>query len=365
MLDDQPTESFSILGFDRPTFDLVMRGYDRRQVDEHIDRLDSEVREATEARASATERSADMAAQLASTFAEVESLRQRLRSAVSTPGTTNVSDRIRSMFELAEEEAAQIRAAAIEVRESIDAELASVRETAQQQADDVLAQARAEAEQVTAAARAEAQRLTTQAQAKLEAAESTYQASMATADAEAAELLAAAKAERDSAHAAAEAELAKAHEEATAHHDRVSVEVTGVRAQHDADMDRERTTHAETVATWTAARDKLDQDAALKRKTAEEDFEIILRMRRTEELARSIEIVEQAASDAARIAKESEEQAKATVEAAHAEAATFLDGAREELDTVQRRRAITVNELGWARDEIDRILEELGGGTSA
>ncbi|MCU1690161.1 MAG: hypothetical protein JWN20_2089, partial [Jatrophihabitantaceae bacterium] len=43
MADDQPTEAFSLLSFDRHEFDVAMRGFDRRQFQDHIELMDSDL----------------------------------------------------------------------------------------------------------------------------------------------------------------------------------------------------------------------------------------------------------------------------------------------------------------------------------
>src|SRR5262245_54301531 len=90
-------------------FDTAMRGYDRRQVDEYVANLDDEVRAATADRDAAIARCADLAAQLASTQAQIESLRRQLRRATERPTTQHVDMRVREMLESAAAEADHIR----------------------------------------------------------------------------------------------------------------------------------------------------------------------------------------------------------------------------------------------------------------
>src|SRR4051812_33434699 len=93
------------------SFDVVMRGYDRSQVAETIERLEADLHIAMADRDAASTRSADLASQLSAMHGEIESLRRKAATA-SAPTFENISERIQHMLQLAAEEAGEIRGAA-------------------------------------------------------------------------------------------------------------------------------------------------------------------------------------------------------------------------------------------------------------
>src|ERR671912_2180240 len=93
------------------SFDVVLRGYDRSQVAETIERLEADFRIALADRDAAVSRSADLAGQLSALHGEIEALRRKAATA-SAPTFENISERIQHMLQLAEEEAGEIRRAA-------------------------------------------------------------------------------------------------------------------------------------------------------------------------------------------------------------------------------------------------------------
>ncbi|MEO6703875.1 MAG: hypothetical protein ABI140_21175, partial [Jatrophihabitantaceae bacterium] len=64
--EDQNTELLPLLDSDEPFFDVGLRGYDKRQVDDYVARSVGQIAELTAARDAALATSADRAAQLAS-----------------------------------------------------------------------------------------------------------------------------------------------------------------------------------------------------------------------------------------------------------------------------------------------------------
>jgi DivIVA domain-containing protein len=222
--EDQSTELLPLLDSDEPFFDVTMRGYDKRQVDDYVARAAVQLAELTAARDAALATSADRAAQLASREAQIESLRAQAAKRTETLDPALVTDRIREMLQLATEEAAQTR------------------RTAEVEAERVLAAARADAERMRSDAAAEQQRLTANASQR-----------SAEADQKLAQARTQASAELD----AARAEAARLIEAARAERDRLNAESA-------------------------AARSAADAESARRRQIAEEDFEITLRVRRTE-----------------------------------------------------------------------------------
>ena len=94
----------------RRTFDVVLRGYDRHQVHEHVERLEADLRIAVAERDTVAARLTELAGQLAAAHNEIDALHARLGQVTAAePSLDDVSDRIRGMLSLAKEEAAEIR----------------------------------------------------------------------------------------------------------------------------------------------------------------------------------------------------------------------------------------------------------------
>src|SRR5687768_271171 len=155
------------------SFDVVLRGYDRSQVADTIERLEADFRIAIADRDAAVGRSSDMASQLSSMHAEIESLRRKAASA-SAPTFENISERIQHMLQLAEEEAGEIRHAAEldahAVREQTAAEERALLErhaAGQAEVERMLAEARQNAEQIAQKAQIRADELVAKAQERV------------------------------------------------------------------------------------------------------------------------------------------------------------------------------------------------------
>src|SRR4051812_26369760 len=155
------------------SFDVVMRGYDRSQVAETIERLEADLHIAMADRDAAVTRSADLAGQLSAMHGEIESLRRKAATA-SAPTFENISERIQHMLQLAEEEAAEIRRSAeteaAAVREQTAAEERAMLErhaAGQTEVERMLAEARQAAEQIAQKAQARADELVAKAQERV------------------------------------------------------------------------------------------------------------------------------------------------------------------------------------------------------
>jgi cell division septum initiation protein DivIVA len=221
--DEQSTDLIPLLGENDPQFDLVLRGYDRRQVEEYVARAEADLADLQAAKDAAQATSADRAAQLANREAHIESLKRQAIKSTEHVSPANVSDRIRDMLQLATDEAAQTR------------------RSAEEEAERVLRSARADAERVRADAAAEQQRLT------------------------------AAASQRS---AEADQKLAQARVQATAEIESARAEIK--RFADAADADR-----AAKDKAASEARTEADRVSAERRQIAEQDFEITLRARRT------------------------------------------------------------------------------------
>ena len=156
-------------GDSAPTFDLVRRGYDPQQVNAHVNWLVEQLREAESHRA---------AAEAAASEAAAEAARIRDDLAANRPAWEEFGGRITQILQLAEEEAATVRAertreaeAQLEEARRIVAEAEQTREQtlreADEQAQSIVSSARAEAERIVEAARATAAQLEEESQRRL------------------------------------------------------------------------------------------------------------------------------------------------------------------------------------------------------
>ncbi|WP_214413263.1 hypothetical protein [Sphaerisporangium fuscum] len=190
-------------------FEVVMRGYSRRQVHEHMARTRNQIRDLEERLA----RAIDQAEQ-----GRIELAEARRRLAEAPQDYDELGQRLSQILKLAEEEA-------ISKRETADAEATKVREDAISEAERILSAAQGEAERRVHEATAAAERLLAQAGSDAEetlgAARSESEETLRNARAEADRLLTAAQheAERLVNEAAAQGEAtlssAKADAEAT------------------------------------------------------------------------------------------------------------------------------------------------------
>lgn len=135
-------------------FEVVMRGYNRRQVDDYVTRSRNQIR--------------DLEERLARALDEVEQVRRevaelRNQSAPAKPQHEEVSERMAQILALAEEEAAQKRNSADEeilrVRNEAEEEAKRLVQEATDEADNIRSSAQAQAEQTVSAANTEADRL--------------------------------------------------------------------------------------------------------------------------------------------------------------------------------------------------------------
>ncbi|WP_322778687.1 sugar-binding protein [Frankia sp. Cas4] len=142
-----------------PDFDLVRRGYDPHQVKAHVNWLVEQLREAESHRA---------AAEAAASEAASETATARDHLAANRPAWEEFGGRITQILQLAEEEAADVRAertrevdAALQQAQQEHAEARRTHERtirdAEASAQEILSTAQAEAETIVAAARSTAE----------------------------------------------------------------------------------------------------------------------------------------------------------------------------------------------------------------
>ena len=134
-------------------FAVVMRGYDREQVNNYFKRTDADLRVLAADRDAAAANARELASHLVEAREEIESLRREVdRLAVPPTTAQGMSERISRMLQLASDETSEMRAQA----EAESAELlslarqdaAAAREEADQDAADTRAAANADAERI-------------------------------------------------------------------------------------------------------------------------------------------------------------------------------------------------------------------------
>jgi cell division septum initiation protein DivIVA len=174
-------------------FEMQMRGYSRRQVDEFIARCRSQIR--------------DLEQRLARALDEEEELKRDLATARqqalgAKPAHEEISERIAQILKLADDEARSQKSKAHE-------EIARQRNDAQSEADKARAEAREQAERMLTAAQEQAERAITSARAEADK-------TLSSARAEAERTTSEANKKSESALASAKAQAKKALDEATA-----------------------------------------------------------------------------------------------------------------------------------------------------
>ena len=135
-------------------FEVQMRGYSRRQVDEFIARCRSQIRDLEQRLARALDDGQELRRDLATA---------RQQALGAKPAHEEVSERIAQILKLADDEARSQKSKAHE-------EIARQRNEAQTEAEKIRTEAREQAERMLTAARNEAERTTTDARKKSESA---------------------------------------------------------------------------------------------------------------------------------------------------------------------------------------------------
>ena len=265
MTSETPTDVLPILSGDNTGFDVAMRGYDRAQVDHYVAKLDDELRVAGAERDAALSRSADMAAQVASIQAQNESLRRQLESATRELTEDTVDDKVREILAVAHADAAKVLTSA-------DEEAETIRRAAVEAAERVRATAAQEAEALVAAAT-----------------ERHVQAD---------EMFRTRLAEIEHRRETVDAALAESEAKTRAEEQRLTTEAAAERKRLDAEAKAERERLNDEAR---EERETLEAESTAKRAQAEEDFEITLRKRRSDELAESQRIIAEATAKAQEI----------------------------------------------------------------
>lgn len=93
-----------------PHFDVVLRGYNQRQVNERVTRLEFDLKNSNRSRDAAAAQVAELTKLLNSMRADLDKSKIQLQNLANSPvSASNVTERVRVMMSLAEEEIADIR----------------------------------------------------------------------------------------------------------------------------------------------------------------------------------------------------------------------------------------------------------------
>src|SRR6185369_13366291 len=185
-------------------FEVQMRGYSRRQVDEFIARCRSQIRDLEQRLARALDDSEEMRRDLATA---------RQQALGAKPAHEEVSERIAQILKLADDEARSQKSKAHE-------EIARQRNDAQSEAEKIRTEAREQAERMLTAAQEQAERAITSARAEAEktvsGARNEAEKTLTSARTEAERTTTEARKKSESALASAKSQAKKALDEATA-----------------------------------------------------------------------------------------------------------------------------------------------------
>ncbi|HEY0816512.1 MAG TPA: hypothetical protein VGE11_24810, partial [Pseudonocardia sp.] len=301
-------------------FEIVRKGYDQAQVEGHLRRLDAEMRILATDRDAAVDQSAQLTRELDDSRARAERLRAQVRTLVSPQQSVQgMSERMRSMLRMAEDEVAEMLARA-------EAEVKQRLHDAEQRAATMVEDARAEADAVQIQLRS---------------------------DAEAAEQR----------HAARRAELettARAHQDRLASTTRAAErEIAEARARLDAD--RRQHFEAAAAADATAERRRADAwaESESRRAQVEADFRIAMDQRRKEAL--SALIAEQLATRNAteELQRRADEQGRQIIEAARVRAGQIVADAEAAVVRLRAQRQRMIAQLTGSRGDLDALVASL------
>jgi cell division septum initiation protein DivIVA len=213
-------------------FEVQMRGYSRRQVDEFIARCRSQIRELEQRLARALGDGEELRRDLAAT---------RQQALGAKPAHEEVSERIAQILKLADDEAKSQKSKAHE-------DIARQRNDAQTEAEKIRAEAREQAERMLTAAQEQAERAITSARAEAEktvtAARSEAEKTLTAARTEAERTTTDARKKSESALASSKAQAKKALDEATAR-------ATAIHDGAERRLNLLSTRHAETIKRLT------------------------------------------------------------------------------------------------------------------
>ena len=333
----------------RTGFSIARRGYDQAQVDSHLRRLDAEVRMLAADRDAAVAQNTRLSRELDDARTRAEAMQQQVNRLAGPPQSVQgMSERLRSMLRLAEDEVAEMHAAA-------DREIAEKRRRAEEHARTVVEDARVRAEQ-------------TLAQAEATAAEAAHRS-----------------AERER---AVEEKQSRVERELAALRERTEAELAERRRVTEAELVEQRTTTERDLAeqrssterelteaerTVTARITRADTEARENREQVEHDFRIAMDQRRTEALTSLFAERDALEADISRREREAAERIRRDLDQARADGEKIRSDARRDAEettsAAQRRveqliglRARVAEQLRGARSLIESGVDDLDAG---
>ncbi|MEU3625262.1 hypothetical protein BS329_04205 [Amycolatopsis coloradensis] len=150
-----------------PQFAGAVRGYDKRQVDERLAELSTELKQTSRNRDEAVATAGELTKALGHAQKELDETKAALvRMSASPSGAGAMAERVRMMMQLAEEEIADLKAAAEADAKSTRAEADRYAHETQRASDKAAKDAQAEREKLAADAKAEIERLNSEAAQK-------------------------------------------------------------------------------------------------------------------------------------------------------------------------------------------------------
>jgi DivIVA domain-containing protein len=289
-------------------FDVVRRGYDRGQVEEHLDRVEADLRILTADRDAAVAQAAELARALDHHRAHVEDLRAQVDRLSAPPDTMEgLSERLQRMLRLAQDETRSMReeaaGAAQRVRDDADAYARHVRESADEHARRTTADADEQARATLADADERGRRTVTQAEEQARA------------------TLDEARRQARDIHERAEAEAQEArhrYDGGLADNERRR---RAMEEEHRSLMDGARAEAARLRQEAEQERDRLDAEDRASREQVEKDFTVAMSARRREAM-RQLEADEQASRERSeKYVQDAAEEARRRLREADAEVA--------------------------------------------
>ncbi len=309
-------------------FDVVRRGYDRGQVEEHLDRVEADLRILTADRDAAVAQASELARALDRTRAHVEELRAQIDRLAAPPDSMEgLSERLQRMLRLAQDEAREMRASAEQAARR-------TREESEERARTTLAEADEQAHRTVTEADEHARRTVAEA-------EKHARRTVAEAEEQASDTLDEARRQAREMHEAAEAEAAEVrtrYDAGLADNERRRAEMED---EHRTLMEGARAEAARIRADAEAERRRLDDESRARRVQIEEDFEIAMASRRTE----SMRVLARNEADARTRA---ETQLRTAAEESHRR----LRDADAEVAEIRRLRTRVTNQLAALRESL-------------
>ncbi|AZI57842.1 hypothetical protein EH165_06445 [Nakamurella antarctica] len=355
-------------------FELVRRGYSPEQVNQHLDRLEYDLRILAADRDSASQRLAELAAGMAAAQSEADEFRRQLdHTALAPTSMAGLSDRMQRMIRLAEEEATEIRTKArtettdkqalldrsvaelAQERAALEAEREKSRALLAEQVRDLLAETTAEGAKAREDA---AQEAAAMIEAATEKADNLTQDATHLRDRLDAESLAT----RTQAMEDLAAKCAADEEQAAVTLERAQAQAQALISEATAEVERIQSEGREL-------RRLLDSESAERRKEVEDDFEITISARRIEahqlvaeqerySTAEADRVVSEALASAEQITEESHARATELVATASATSAALVRNATNHADAIiEQATARAHSRVSAADDAVSAMLD--------